>query len=214
MVLELHPCTESDIPEFVRIQIAAFGTGGGMTQFMVEHPPSEEYINKSVDKHLKSLREEEDITYLKVIDTELDGQMIAGAKWRINQKERKEEEIQSMLPVPGADEDGKQAMIDFMWYLYRVRKEFMGTRPFYFLHILITDPAHHRRGAGAKLVNWGTAQADSVQLPCFLESSVMGRPLYARCGFTPRLEQKFDLAKYGGVGEDMNTVMIRDPVKA
>lgn len=131
MVLELHPCAESDIPEFVRIQIAAFGTGGGMTQFMVEHPPSEEYINKSVDKHLKSLREEKDITYLKIIDTELDGQMIAGAKWRINQKERKEEEIQSMLPVPGADEDGKQAMIDFMWYLNKVRKEFMGTKPFY-----------------------------------------------------------------------------------
>ncbi|KAF3043022.1 hypothetical protein E8E11_002229 [Didymella keratinophila] len=214
MVLELHPCTESDIPEFVRIQIAAFGTGGGMTQFMVEHPPSEEYINKSVDKHLKSLREEKDITYLKVLDTELDGQMIAGAKWRINQKERKEEEIQSMLPVPSADEDGKQAMIDFMWYLNRVRREFMGTKPFYFLHILITDPAHHRRGAGAKLVNWGTAQADAAQLPCFLESSVMGRPLYARCGFTPRLEQKFDLTRYGGVGEDMNTVMIRDPVKA
>ena len=82
------------------------------------------------------------------------------------------------------------------------------------LHILITDPAHHRRGAGAKLVNWGTAQADAAQLPCFLESSVTGRPLYARCGFTPRLEQKFDLARYGGVGEDMNTVMIRDPVKA
>lgn len=131
MVLELHPCTESDIPEFVRIQIAAFGTGGGMTRFMVEHPPSEEYINKSVDKHLKSLREEKDITYLKVIDTELDGQMIAGAKWRINQKERREEEIRSMLPIPGADEDGKQAMIDFMWYLNRVRKEFMGTKPFY-----------------------------------------------------------------------------------
>lgn len=63
------------------------------------------------------------------------------------------------------------------------------------------------------LIDWGTAQADAVQLPCFLESSVMGRPLYARCGFTPRLEQKFDLTKYGGVGEDMNTVMIRDPVK-
>lgn len=102
-----------------------------MTQFMVEHPPSEAYINKSVDKHIKSFREEEDITYLKVIDTELDGQMIAGAKWRINQKERTEEEIQPMLPVPGADEDGKQAMIDFMWYLNRVRKEYMGTKPFY-----------------------------------------------------------------------------------
>ena len=131
MVLELHPCIESDIPEFVRIQIAAFGTGGGMTQFMVEYPPSEAYINKSIDKHIKSLREEKDVTYLKVIDTELEGQLIAGAKWRINQKERTEEEIQSMLPVPGADEDGKQATIDFMWYLNRVRKEFMGTKPFY-----------------------------------------------------------------------------------
>jgi hypothetical protein len=49
----------------------------------------------------------------------------------VNQMEREEEEIQSMLPVPGADEDGKQAMIDFMWYLNRVRKEFMGTKPFY-----------------------------------------------------------------------------------
>lgn len=131
MVLELHPCAENDLPEFVRIQIAAFGTGGGMTAFMVEHPPSETYINKSVDKHIKSFREEKDVTYLKVIDTELDGQMIAGAKWRINQKERKEEEIQSMLPVPGADEVGKQAMIDFIWYLNRVRREFMGTKPFY-----------------------------------------------------------------------------------
>lgn len=234
MVLELHPCTESDIPEFVRITIAAFGTGGGMTQYMVEYPPSEGYINKTIDKHIKSIREEKDITYLKVIDTELDGQMIAGAKWRINQKERTEEELQAQLPVPGADEAGRQATIDFMWYLNRVRKEFMGTKPFYckpcmigrhsitrlitntlqVLHMLITDPAHHRRGAGGQLVRWGTSQADVAQLPCFLESSVMGRPLYTKCGFTPRLEQVFDLTKYGGEGGDMNTVMIRDPVKA
>ena len=108
----------------------------------------------------------------------------------------------------------------------------MGTKPFYcklhraqiqyvwwftniipVLHILITDPAHHRRGAGARLVRWGTEQADAAQLPCFLESSVMGRPLYARCGFTPRHEEVFELSKYGGEGQDMNTVMIRDPVK-
>lgn len=138
MGLELHLCTELDIPEFVQIQIAAFGTGGGMTQFMVEYPPSEEHINKSVEKHLKSLREEKDVTYLKVVDTELDGQMIAGAKWRINQKERKNEEIQSMLPVPGADEESKQAMIDFIWYLNKVRKEYMGTRPFYCNRHIIT----------------------------------------------------------------------------
>ncbi|KAJ4345102.1 hypothetical protein N0V95_005915 [Ascochyta clinopodiicola] len=214
MVLELRPCTESDIPEFARIQIAAFGTGGGMTSFMVEYPPSETYINKTVDKLIKSFREEKDVTFLKVIDTELDGQMIAGAKWRINQKERKKEELHAQLPIPGADEEGKQAMIDFYWYLNRVRSDFMGTKPFYFLHLLVTDPAHHRRGAGAQLIKWGTSQADAAQLPCFLESSVMGRPLYARCGFTPRHEEVFDLQKYGGEGKDINTVMIRDPVRS
>ena len=108
-----------------------------MTAYMVEYPPSEAYINKSVDKHIKSFREEKDITYLKVIDTELDGQMIAGAKWRINQKERKEEDIQTMLPVPSADEESKQAMSDFMWYLNRVRREYMGVKPFYCTHHII-----------------------------------------------------------------------------
>jgi len=185
-----------------------------MTQFMVEFPPSEAYINKSIDKHIMSMREEKDVAYLKVIDTELDNQIIACAKWRINQKERTEEEIQSMLPVPSADEADKQAATDFMWYLNRVRREFMGTKPFYFLHMLVADPAHHRRGAGGKLVRWGAEQADVAQLPCFLESSVIGRPLYARCGFTPRHEEVFDLSKYGGEGKDVNTVMIRDSVKA
>jgi predicted N-acetyltransferase YhbS len=77
----------------------------------------------------------------------------------------------------------------------------------------VTDPQHHRRGAGSMLIKWGTSQADIAQLPCFLESSVMGRPLYASHGYTPRHEEVFDLSKYGGEGEDMNTVMIRDPVQ-
>jgi hypothetical protein len=148
MVLELHPCTEADLPEFVRIQIAAFSTGGGMTAYMVEFPPSESYITTSIEKHIKSFRSEKDVTYLKVIDTALDGQMIAGAKWRINQKERTEEEIQSMLPVPGQDEEGKQAMADFMWYLNRARREFMGTKPFYcgyYLLYTLSTPSTSRR---------------------------------------------------------------------
>jgi predicted N-acetyltransferase YhbS len=64
------------------------------------------------------------------------------------------------------------------------------------LHMLVTDPEHHRRGAGAMLLKWGTEQADKSQLPCFLEASVVGRPLYARFGFEPRLEEAFDMSKY------------------
>jgi GNAT superfamily N-acetyltransferase len=53
------------------------------------------------------------------------------------------------------------------------------------LHILVTDPDHHRRGAGAKLIRWGTERADDAQLPSFLEASLMGRavgPFKVRTG--------------------------------
>ena len=80
------------------------------------------------------------------------------------------------------------------------------------LHMLITDPAHHRRGAGALLVKWGIEQADAHNLPSFLEASEAGKPLYARSGFVAVHEEVFDLAKWGGEGTDRNTLMIRQPV--
>lgn len=130
MPLELHVIeNESDLAEFTRIQTAAFSTGG-MTAYMVDPNPTAADLQKSVGKHIKSWREESDVTYLKVIDTDLDGKMIAGAKWRINEKERTQEQIQGMLPVPGADEASKPAMQDFMNYLARVRLEYMGTKPY------------------------------------------------------------------------------------
>ncbi|KAF2831880.1 hypothetical protein CC86DRAFT_312443 [Ophiobolus disseminans] len=211
MTLEVYPLAESDFADFVRIQIAAF-SGGGMTTLIKPYPIPSDYPQKSIDKHLKSFREERDVTYLKVIDTALGGKMIAGAKWRINKKERTEEQIQSMLPVPGAEEEGRPAAQEFYNYLSRVRREYMGTKPFAFLHILVTDPEHHRRGAGAMLVKWGTAIADDAQLPGFLEASAAGRPLYERCGFEAKHEEVWDLTRFGLQGTDVNTVMIREPL--
>jgi predicted N-acetyltransferase YhbS len=80
--------------------------------------------------------------------------------------------------------------------------------------MLVTDPEHHRRGAGELLVRWGTEQADEAQLPSFLEASLMGRPLYARLGFEPQEEEVWDLKKYGLEGTDVSTPMIRQPVEA
>jgi hypothetical protein len=62
------------------------------------------------------------------------------------------------------------------------------------------------------LVQWGTAQADEAQLPCFLEATEMGKPLYAREGFEAQHEEHWDLSKYGLQGSDTSTVMIRKPL--
>lgn len=131
MPLEIHPVEESDFADFVRIQIAAFSHGGGITGLLTPKPLPPDYVEKSIGKHVKSWREEPDVAYLKVIDTDLGGKMVAGAKWRINEKERTEEQIQSMLPVPGPDEEGRPGPQDFMWFLNSVRREYMGTKPFY-----------------------------------------------------------------------------------
>jgi hypothetical protein len=132
MPLELHPITsEADLTTFVHIQLSAFAHGGGIIALLTPRPLPPGYMEKAVNKHIKSFREDRDVTYLKIIDTDLNGKMIAGAKWRINEKERTEEEIQSMLPVPEEDERGKQGVVDFMAFLSRVRRQYMGTRPTY-----------------------------------------------------------------------------------
>jgi hypothetical protein len=79
--------------------------------------------------------------------------------------------------------------------------------------VLVTDPEEQRRGAGAMLLKWGLDQADRAQLPAYLESSEVGRPLYARWGFEVIKPVAFDLTKYGGEGSDFNTIMIRQPQK-
>lgn len=100
-----------------------------MTAAMAPDPLPEGWAEKNIEKNLKSWREEPDVFYLKVVDTDIDGgKMIAGAKWRINEKERSQEAAQRMYP--SADKGASQATVDFMAHLSRVRKQYMGTKPF------------------------------------------------------------------------------------
>jgi hypothetical protein len=129
MPLEVHPCTSADFSDFVRIQVAAFS--GGIASYITPQPVTSEWIANRVAEHTKKQQTEPDAVYMKVIDTEKDGKSIAFAKWRINEKERTEEEIKCQLPVPGNEEEGRPAAHAFMWHLNRSRREFMGTKPFY-----------------------------------------------------------------------------------
>jgi len=129
MPLEVHPCTPADFPSFVRIQCAAFDSG--IASYLIPLPITPVYIANRVAEHTKKLETELDARFMKVIDTEKGGKMIACAKWRINEEERTEEQIQAQLPVPGKEEEGRKAAQDFLWHLNASRREFMGTKPFY-----------------------------------------------------------------------------------
>jgi GNAT superfamily N-acetyltransferase len=80
--------------------------------------------------------------------------------------------------------------------------------------MLMTDPRFARRGAAQKVIEWGIAEADSKQLPIYLESSLMARPLYERNGFRVVQDFTMDLADYGGIGVERVAIMIRMPRSA
>jgi len=258
---------ESDLPAFQHISNAAFSTG--IASKLCPHPITPEKFAQQVEKQRHSLLHDKGVHYLKIIDTDITshpetGQLIAGAKWRINLEERSEEEVESSLPKPPEGEMAQErgsglAEREFITYLANSRREWMGGRPFFcgylscimsatsdfkahllsrshystgnenpchfthpfhpyifsvdttvsVLHLLITHPAHRRRGAGSMLIDWGLKQADVAGLPTYLEASPMGLPLYERWGFEPRKKTVFELDRYGGKGVEVNTAMIR-----
>ena len=51
------------------------------------------------------------------------------------------------------------------------------------LSILFTNPAYQQQGAGRHLVQWGCQLADHLDLPMWVEASLIGKHLYAQCGF-------------------------------
>lgn len=51
------------------------------------------------------------------------------------------------------------------------------------LRMLCCTPARGRLGAGSALLRWGLEIADREGLPCWLEATPQGYPLYKRFGF-------------------------------
>lgn len=77
------------------------------------------------------------------------------------------------------------------------------------LNILDTMPSHQRRGAGTQLVTWGAEIADQYGLPCYLEASADGYPLYKKIGFEDVDLLDLDLTKWGRQGIHRWVCMIR-----
>ncbi len=49
--------------------------------------------------------------------------------------------------------------------------------------MMSTHPSHQGRGAGSMLVKWGTDIADSMGVRCYIEGTVLAKPLYEKHGF-------------------------------
>jgi len=64
------------------------------------------------------------------------------------------------------------------------------------LDIIHTHPSHQGRGAASQLVKWGTDRADKMRMPCYVESSPAGYPLFRKFDFDDVTDMEIDLIKY------------------
>ncbi|CAI6335512.1 unnamed protein product [Periconia digitata] len=156
--------------------------------------------------------------------------IIAGARWTHYKPSPPSQPCTSPSPLPQtnlrtpADLDKDYTIPDpypesntAMWneffdLFHSVKRDVMGLRPFFKLDTLVTHPDHHRKGAGKALLEEGLRRVDEEGLECYLESSVMGRPLYERFGFVAVREISLDLTRWGGDEEICWTIM-RRPAK-
>lgn len=210
MPLEIHPITANDTQDLLtwgHIHYAAFSPYP--VGVMWTREPSAESYAALAETRRKNLLSNPNSRVFKCVDTSLtsDENIIAVAEWSIQEKETTREELEKTLVCrPPFPEENRPARESFMENIFQSRRELLGTRPHVELDVLVTHPDHHRRGAGAMLIQWGVDEMDRLGLVGYLEASAAGRPLYQRFGFEVERELVWDSKPYGGTEIDTHFV--------
>jgi GNAT superfamily N-acetyltransferase len=218
MPFKILPLEEKDCARAAAIETAAFDPDSPVSRVLFSNyrplGPGEE------DPGAESMRVERrsDDSYrgIKVVDTDLlgdgneDAAIVAMAVWFVVAEPRADGKGPVAIVDHGAASN-KEACESFFGNFGRKKQELIGGKPHVYLRLLATDPAHHRRGAGAMLLAWGLAEADRLQLPSYLETTSDGMPLYERHGFREVDTVAQDLTRWGGPKFNV-PVMVREPV--
>lgn len=209
MPLILRKLEESDLEEVVRMQHAAFSNPHGTDKFISLHQTAtDEGVATSIARRRDLMPNNKSASFLVFYDTDLKA-IISSAAWEIYPQKRTQEQVDSLARTPPVPSGSNiEAWNDFFNHLGTQRRK-LGVRPIAILRSIATHPEQQRRGAAKMLLDQFMKEVDDVGLEAYLEASQMGIPLYARFGFVPVFERVFDMEKYGGSGQDSNTVMIR-----
>jgi Acetyltransferase (GNAT) family len=208
MPLEILPLVESDTDKWASLFYPAFKDQA--VGCLWRREPGPETIT------LMSSKLREGITYpnvytFKVVDTDLptDNQIIAVANWSVYEHERPIEEVEKGYSVgQTVTEANREARVEFMEGIFKIRREVLGGKPHVMLNTLLCDPSQRRRGAGKMLMQWGIKKSEELGIVAYLEASSMGKPLYTLLGYKSVGETVFDATKYGAKTEDVHTVSL------
>ncbi|KAL1595692.1 hypothetical protein SLS60_009381 [Paraconiothyrium brasiliense] len=184
MPLTLTLCTRSDVDDIVRLSAAAFSAPTNANVF--PNTPAVNAFRTARAHH--TFQHDPFALFLKIIDTELqrEEQVIAYAKWA---KPHSKEELRKSgyVDLLMSDELPKECDRALIWKAEEMKEEMvesiMGTRPFYYLHVLATHPAHSGRGCAGRLVKWGMQQAEGEGVDCYVEAQDSSKPIFEKYGW-------------------------------
>ncbi|KAK4539235.1 hypothetical protein LTR36_000863 [Oleoguttula mirabilis] len=110
-----------------------------------------------------------------VEDTEEGNTVVAFSRWMTPQRNGN---LERKWPEMAEHEWDMEIVNQFFGGMASNRHEMMGKRPHWFLEMLGVHDGYQKRGIGARLIKWGTDQADKEGLETYLDGSEVGQPYY------------------------------------
>ncbi|CAK7199203.1 hypothetical protein SEUCBS139899_001876 [Sporothrix eucalyptigena] len=213
MSLIMRPATEADIDRLVDVYFSAFKENPiNIRVFPESSPQSRAFWKKNLEGDLK-----EDYVRFQVMETVDEPKTIAAfAVWNAPQKATNP--MPPMPPLSAWPSDGEvDVAAEFFYDIERQHKRFMGPlegapegsqqRPHWYLELIATHRDFQGRGAAGALLRYGEQQADAAGVPCYLDATPDGRPVYTSKGHGFR---EVESRLYQG-GAYEHVFMIRDP---
>ncbi|KAL5614409.1 hypothetical protein BROUX41_004515 [Berkeleyomyces rouxiae] len=120
--------------------------------------------------------------YVRVVEEEKTGEIVAFAKWSYHPHGFKisEQPLHQGPPFPGTN---VHIANHFFGQMDVHRERTHSNKPHLFLSLLGVSSAHQQKRLSSILLSWGISQADKYGVPIYLESTVMGYRVYRKKGF-------------------------------
>ncbi|KAH7046062.1 hypothetical protein B0J12DRAFT_742032 [Macrophomina phaseolina] len=196
--LQLSRATEADIDSLLDPLYEAFNGNDLRTMFFGHDTPASRASAK--ERIAGTMKSGAQNVWLKVVDQET-GRVVGGSWWMI---------YPNWVPNPSLTPAAAAAIsIDYLEGEDRVmgeamlkdwmtrRAKYMYGHPHILLALLFTAPSAQRLGAGSMQVQWGTALADQLLVPWYVEGTPAGHKLYAANGAADLEKVRF-VAPAGG----------------
>ncbi|KAK6069158.1 acetyltransferase [Seiridium cupressi] len=200
--ISLHPATSNDVPELLKIHLAAFQSDQFSNLMLLSRDPNE--FERLLSKSIETWMSDPNAQLIKAVAK--NGAIVGYACWVTEDAPDIEQDLpkpekQEMILFTDAPVSQHKLLPKDLGKLMREdlvsrKKKLIGNERHLVFQALITHPQWQCKGIGAQLVQWGTTRADAEGLASWAHASPSGHGVYLRAGFEELDASDYDLDRY------------------